>query len=183
MVTNKNSIRQKFLVLKKVIKFKTSKESKINIKLKSLIYTNDLVISSYNNIKSEVNILEFTRFIQKKGKKIVLPSILKVNSHLFFKEWKINTRLILGKFNIKIPTENIFLTPRVLLIPMVAFDKYRNRLGYGGGYYDRTISFLEKENKILKIGIAFDEQQTDLVPTTKFDKKMDLIITPTRIIV
>lgn len=183
MITNKNSIRQQFLVLRKMVKFKTTKELKINNKLKRLINTNDLIISVYNNIKSEVNILEFTRFIQKKRKKIVLPAILKVNSHLFFKEWKINKKLILGKFNIKIPSENIFLTPRVLLIPMVAFDKHRNRLGYGGGYYDRTISFLEKENKILKIGVAFDEQQTDFVPTSKFDKKMDLIITPSRIIV
>lgn len=69
MITNKNSIRQQFLVLRKMVKFKTTKELKINNKLKRLINTNDLIISVYNNIKSEVNILEFTRFIQKKKKK------------------------------------------------------------------------------------------------------------------
>ena len=81
------------------------------------------------------------------------------------------------------PSINVYSTPKILLVPMLAFDKSKNRLGYGGGYYDRTISFLEKKNKILKFGVAFDEQEIKKVPTMRFDKKMDLILTPTKIII
>ena len=63
------------------------------------------------------------------------------------------------------------------------WDKNKYRLGYGGGYYDRTISFLEKNSNILKFGVAFDEQEIKKVPTMRFDKKMDLILTPTKIII
>ena len=63
---------------------------------------------------------------------------------------------------------------------MVAFDIKKNRIGYGGGYYDRTISFLKNKRKIFTIGVAFDEQEIEKVPIMEFDKKLDLIITPTR---
>ena len=67
--------------------------------------------------------------------------------------------------------------PDVVLIPMVAFDKKKNRLGYGGGYYDRMIEKLMKKKKILKIGLAFSRQQINNLPISKYDKKMDYIVT------
>ena len=81
------------------------------------------------------------------------------------------------------PSIKFYATPKILIVPMLAFDKNKDRLGYGGGYYDRTISFLEKNSKILKFGVAFDEQEIKKVPTMSFDKKMDLILTPTKIII
>ena len=57
------------------------------------------------------------------------------------------------------------------------------RIGYGGGYYDRTIEYLEKKNEILKLGIAFDEQEIMKIPKEKYDKKLDIIVTPTRLII
>ena len=102
---------------------------------------------------------------------------------MLFKEWKADDKLIQGKYGIMTPSIKIYTTPKILIVPMLAFDKNKDRLGYGGGYYDRTISFLEKNSKILKFGVAFDEQEIKKVPTMSFDKKMDLILTPTKIII
>ena len=67
--------------------------------------------------------------------------------------------------------------PDVLLVPLVAFDANLNRLGYGGGYYDRIIQKLENKKKILKIGLAFSFQRVKKVPIFKYDKKLDYILT------
>ena len=67
--------------------------------------------------------------------------------------------------------------PDVLLIPLVAFDKNLNRLGYGGGYYDRLIEKLSKKKNIIKIGLAFSFQEIDKVPTNMYDQKLDYIVT------
>tara|TARA_Y100000590_G_scaffold139661_1_gene159952 strand:+ start:3604 stop:3864 length:261 start_codon:yes stop_codon:yes gene_type:complete len=67
--------------------------------------------------------------------------------------------------------------PGILLIPLLAFDKELNRLGYGGGYYDRYISSLEDNYRIIKIGIGFSFQKINNLPTNKYDKKLDFIIT------
>ena len=65
----------------------------------------------------------------------------------------------------------------------LGFDLFKNRIGYGGGYYDRTIEYLEKKNEVLKLGIAFDEQEIMKIPKEKYDKKLDIIVTPTRLII
>ena len=72
--------------------------------------------------------------------------------------------------------KNITLSPDALIVPLLAFDKKKNRLGYGGGYYDRYLNNKTKKN-ILLIGLGFSFQKTKIVPVTKYDKKMDYIIT------
>ena len=67
--------------------------------------------------------------------------------------------------------------PDILLIPLVAFDKNLNRLGYGGGYYDRLIIKLSKKKKIIKIGLALSVQKIDKVPINVYDQKLDYIVT------
>ena len=67
--------------------------------------------------------------------------------------------------------------PDILLIPLVAFDKNLNRLGYGGGYYDRLIEKLSKKKNIIKIGLAFSIQKVDKVPINIYDKKLDYVVT------
>jgi len=64
-----------------------------------------------------------------------------------------------------------------MLVPLIAFDKNLNRLGYGGGYYDRLISKLSKKKKIIKIGLALSIQKIDKVPINIYDQKLDYILT------
>ena len=75
-----------------------------------------------------------------------------------------------------IDSKKIYI-PDIMLIPLVAFDKNLNRLGYGGGYYDRIIEFLKKKKKIITIGLAFDFQKFNSLPISKFDQKLDYIVT------
>ena len=67
--------------------------------------------------------------------------------------------------------------PDILLVPLVAFDKNLNRMGYGGGYYDRLIESLKKKKKIITIGLAFDFQELDTIPISKYDQKLNYIVT------
>ena len=69
-----------------------------------------------------------------------------------------------------------------LLVPLVAFDNRLNRLGYGGGFYDRYIEKIEKIKKVIKIGLAFSFQKISSIPTNQFDKKLDFIITEKEIL-
>ena len=179
----KKDLRIKCLNRRKLVKNKVNKEKKIITKLKNLLNCNSVATAVYYSTKSEVNLMNFVYYMHKNKQKILLPLIEKKNSPLLFKEWTKNGKLIPGKYGIMTPSINVYSTPKILIIPMLAFDNNKNRLGYGGGYYDRTISFLEKNNKVLKFGVAFDEQEIKKVPTMSFDKKMDLILTPSKIII
>ena len=183
MLNKKLKLRKRFLIKRQLIIDRINKEKKINENLINILSSTNLIISLYISVKSEVNLTETSKFMHKNKKKIALPIIENKDMHLLFKEWKDGEVLQKGKYDIKIPINKNFLEPRVLVVPMVAFDIKKNRLGYGGGFYDKTISYLEKKNKILKFGIAFDEQESKSIPVNNFDKKMDVIFTQSRIII
>ena len=103
--------------------------------------------------------------------------VVKKNFDMDFYNFSFDDPLIINKYGIPEPQKKSIVYPDVILIPMVGFDKSLNRLGYGGGYYDRVIEKLMKKKKILKIGLAFSAQQINSLPTSKYDKKMDYIVT------
>ena len=94
-----------------------------------------------------------------------------------FYQWTFDDPLKINKYGIPEPQAKKLIYPDIILIPLVAFDKNLNRLGYGGGYYDRLISKISKKKKILKIGLALTVQKINAVPVTKYDKKLDYILT------
>ena len=105
------------------------------------------------------------------------------NVHIFqlvFLQDKVNRAfdhpLYLNKFGIPEPKKDKKVVPNILIIPLVAFDKHLNRLGYGGGYYDRLLKKMEN-NKLLKIGLAFSYQKVKKLPVGIYDKKLDYVIT------
>ena len=96
---------------------------------------------------------------------------------MIFRKWDRTQPLCLGKFGIPEPHSNhVSLEPDILIVPLLAFDKNKNRLGYGGGYYDKYLYESEKKN-ILTIGLGFSFQKTKYVPTNKYDKKLDYVLT------
>ena len=94
-----------------------------------------------------------------------------------FFQWSCKDPLKINKYGIPETISKKKIYPGILLIPLVAFDNQLNRLGYGGGYYDRYLSRFHDKDKIIKIGIGFSFQKVNNLPTNKFDKKMDFIIT------
>ena len=96
--------------------------------------------------------------------------------------WSFSEPLKINKYGIPEPESTNIVYPDILLIPLVAFDKNLNRLGYGGGYYDRLIKKLSKKKNIIKIGLAFSIQEIDKVPINMYDQKLDYIVTNKHII-
>ena len=94
-----------------------------------------------------------------------------------FYKWSFSDPLKINRYGIPEPEAKDLVYPDIILVPLVAFDKNLNRLGYGGGYYDRLIEKLSKKKKIIKIGLALSVQKIEKVPINKYDQKLDFIIT------
>ena len=94
-----------------------------------------------------------------------------------FLQWSSNEPLKINKYGIPQPISAKIVFPDILLIPLVAYDKNLNRLGYGGGFYDRYINKIEKRKKVIKIGLAFSYQKVKIIPINQYDKKLDYVIT------
>ena len=105
-----------------------------------------------------------------------IPKIGKKYDMNFF-VWSINDPLNINKYGIPEPITNKILYPDILLVPLVAYDEDRNRVGYGGGFYDRYIKKIKRIKKVLTIGIAFSYQKVKKIPIEKNDIKLDFIIT------
>ena len=94
-----------------------------------------------------------------------------------FYKWYKKDFLFINNYGIPEPQTTSKVYPDILFIPLVAFDKKLNRLGYGGGFYDRYIQKISKIKKIVKVGLAFSFQKLKTIPINKHDKKLDIIIT------
>ncbi|MGY9025497.1 MAG: 5-formyltetrahydrofolate cyclo-ligase [Candidatus Pelagibacterales bacterium] len=134
------------------------------------------VFQAYNN---EIDTSELINYLLSRNISICLPSILESNKKMVFRTWSKGENLIKGKFGILEPeTSKEIVIPSILLMPLLAFDENGNRLGYGGGFYDKFIAEMEdKDQNLLKIGVAFSFQKIQQVPTDIHDKKLDWILT------
>jgi len=106
-----------------------------------------------------------------------VPVILGAGQALKFREWTPGCAMQEGAFKAFIPVEGAWIEPEVLIVPLVAFDARGFRLGYGGGFYDRTLEGLRAKRPTLAIGFAFDAQEMDQVPIEDTDQKLDFIVT------
>jgi len=174
---NKSQIR------KKILKIRKQKN------LKRFIFNFDLIldilkkkkvsgriIGGYYPYNYEIDILQILENFKKKKFIITLPKIKK-NSQMDFFQWSKNDPLSINKFGIPEPISRIVKYPDVLLVPLLAFDQNFNRIGYGGGFYDRYIKKIKKRKKVLTIGFAYSFQKVKKIPTNKYDIKLDFIIT------
>ena len=133
-------------------------------------------IGGYYPVNFEIDDLAILKNFEKKNFNISLP-VIKKNFQMDFYKWSFSDLLKINKYGIPEPETKKIVYPDVLLIPLVAFDKNLNRLGYGGGYYDRLIEKLSKKKKIIKIGLALSVQRLDKVPINIYDQKLDYIVT------
>ncbi len=179
---NKYKLRSKIL---KIRKKNASKNIKINLrkffsflKIKKLKCKN---IGGYFPSNFEIDDLKILEMMEKKKFHISLP-VIKENNQMNFLQWSINDLLKINKFGIPEPITSKIIVPDILLVPLVSFDNELNRLGYGGGFYDRYIEKIEKVKKVIKIGLAFSYQKIKKIPTNKFDRKLDFIITEKEIL-
>ena len=174
---NKSQIRKKILKIrkqKKIKKFILNFNLILNILKRKRI--SGKIIGGYYPYNYEIDILQILKKFEKKKFIITLPRIKK-NSQMNFFQWSTNDPLAINKFGIPEPISKMVKHPDVLLVPLVAFDKNFNRIGYGGGFYDRYIKKIRKRKKVLTIGFAYSFQKVKKISTNNYDIKLDLIIT------
>ena len=179
---SKEKLRKKLIKLRKInFKNQTINFNQFNRILKKLNLKNNINIGGYYPINSEISCLNVLEILEKNNFKISLP-ITKKNNNMDFYEWSFQDSLRVSHQGIPEPNTKKKVIPDVLIVPLVGFDRYKFRLGYGGGFYDRYIGKILKFKKILTVGFAFSFQEISKIPINKFDQKLNFILTDKEII-
>ena len=166
----------KYQIRKKILKLRKSKNLENNhVNFEKLIKVirnqkNIKIVGGYFPFNKEIDDLKILQALEKKKYLITLPKIKKNNQMDFF-EWSFTQPLIINKYGIPEPISNNIRYPDLLLVPMVAYDKKFNRIGYGGGYYDSFLKKISKRKKIITIGLAYSFQKVINIPINRYDKK------------
>ena len=134
------------------------------------------VIGGYYPYNHEIDSIKILEQFEKLNYQVSLPKIKKKSQMDFF-QWSTKEPLSINKYGIPEPISNKIILPNILLVPLVAFDKNLNRIGYGGGFYDRYLKKIKKNKKIITIGLAYSFQKVKKVPVKKHDFKLDYILT------
>lgn len=111
-----------------------------------------------------------------------VPIIIAAGQPLKFRVWEPDCTLIKGEFGAMIPEAGDWMTPQIVIVPLVAFDRTGGRLGYGGGFYDRTLQMLRAAQPTMAIGFAYTAQEDENLPLELTDQPLDLIVTERGII-
>jgi len=180
MKYDKSYLRNRSLLLRKK-KYLTSKKFNYNLifsLIKKHFYNKKIAIGGYYPSNYEVNILKFLEEAGKKKFRITLPVIKSANK-MTFKSWVFKEPLYVNKFGILEPKDSRKkIIPDLIMVPLVAFDKHMNRIGYGKGYYDRCLRQISKIKKnAISLGIAYSFQKCKKIPVNNHDFKLDYIFT------
>jgi 5-formyltetrahydrofolate cyclo-ligase len=143
----------------------------------------EAVVSGFMPIRNEINPLPLMRRLAERGSRLALPTIVGRGQALRFRAWKFGEPLRRGQWGIREPEPGApEVDPDVLLVPLAAFDRRGHRIGYGAGYYDKSILALRARKSILAIGLAFAVQEIDEVPALPHDARLDLVLTEREVI-
>ena len=136
-------------------------------------------VGSFMSIRSEISTNKLNKAILDMKKKLAFPTIEKNSETLIFKTSNSDKNFKLGKFNIPEPTyDNKEIIPQLFFVPCLGFDLRGFRIGYGGGFYDKTFENLKKLNLVFyTVGFAYDEQKQNKLPVEKLDYKLDFVLT------
>lgn len=143
-----------------------------------------LPVSCFWPVGSEIDTRPLLKELHESGARCLLPVVTGKGQPLLFRHWHPGMEMQTASFNIPVPPEDSPEgKPRLLLVPLLAFDGAGYRLGYGGGFYDRTLAGLragagaDPEARPLAIGVAFSGQYLDIVPHDRLDEPLDVILT------
>ncbi len=185
MKYDKSYLRNRFLLKRKKKYLVPEKFNFILIfkLIKKHFNTKKITIAGYYPSYYEVDILKFLEEASKKNFKVTLP-VIKSSTSMSFKSWIIKEPLYVSKFGILEPKNtNKEFVPDLIIVPLVAFDSQLNRIGYGKGYYDRSLKKIKKlKRNAICLGIANSFQKCKSIPVNKHDFKLDYIFTERGII-
>jgi 5-formyltetrahydrofolate cyclo-ligase len=140
-------------------------------------------VSAFLAIGEEIDTLPLIERAVAAGCAIGLPVIERKGAPLLFRRWAPGEPLAEKAWGIREPLPAAALVePDLLLVPLLAFDAAGFRLGYGGGYYDRTLARLRSMKRVVAVGVAYDVQRVDVVPRDRYDEPLDWVLTPTGLV-
>ena len=141
------------------------------------------IVSGFMPMKTEIDPLPLMRALEGQGARLALPVLAGRGKPLTMRAWTFGEPLSEGVWGIREPEpEADEVAPDILLVPLLAFDRAGSRIGYGGGYYDRTIAALRAGKPVTAVGIAFAAQEVAQVPVTAGDARLDLVLTEREVI-
>ena len=182
IVKKKKDLRNKLNERKNLIKRNKTLDFNIDVfyQLTEKIKFNAIdCVGSFMPIRSEISTNKLNKAILDMDKKLAFPTIEKNSETLIFKTSNSDKNFKLGKFNIPEPTnDNKEIIPQLFFVPCLGFDLRGFRIGYGGGFYDKTFANLKKLNLVFyTVGFAYDEQKQNKLPVEKLDYKLDFVLT------
>jgi 5-formyltetrahydrofolate cyclo-ligase len=141
------------------------------------------VVSGFMPLNSEISPLPLMRKLSDVGARLALPVVVGRGLPLLMRAYAFGDALVKGVWGIRVPPPDApEVAPDLLLVPLLAFDRNGNRLGYGAGYYDMTIAALRAQKPVVAVGIAFAAQEVAEVPTTTRDVRLDVVLTEREVI-
>lgn len=136
------------------------------------------VIGGYWPLAGELDIRPLLNACHEQGHKLALPCTPRKGKPLTFREWVPLDDLRAGPYGTREPfPEKLEVQPNLVLVPLLAFTQYGERLGYGGGFYDRTLAKLKEAHEVFACGIGYAAQEAATLPTDRFDQRLDGILT------
>jgi 5-formyltetrahydrofolate cyclo-ligase len=131
-------------------------------------------VSAYMPIRTEIDPLPA---LAAHDGPLCMPVVMGPGQPLRFRAWAPGVAMETGSFGARVPAAGDWLTPAVLIVPLLAWDRRGYRLGYGGGFYDRTLALLRASGPVTAIGFAYAAQEVPQVPTDATDQRLDMIVT------
>ncbi|HUF56604.1 MAG TPA: 5-formyltetrahydrofolate cyclo-ligase [Thermohalobaculum sp.] len=141
------------------------------------LHTGAAVISGYRPIRTELDPTPLMDSLISAGHRLCVPVIEGRGLPLRFREWTTRSPMVEGPFGAFVPEEGDWLEPELLIAPLLAFDRAGRRLGYGGGFYDRTLHRLRQRRRTLAVGFGYAAQEVPEVPADATDQTLNAIVT------
>jgi 5-formyltetrahydrofolate cyclo-ligase len=136
------------------------------------------IVAGYQPIRSAIDPRPLMQRLQEAGATLALPVIVGRDVPLLFRAWTFGAPLTRGLLGISEPDANAEpCVPDIVLTPLAAFDRAGHRIGYGGGYYDRTLEALRARRPTTAVGVAFAAQEVETIPASPHDATLDVVLT------
>ena len=140
-------------------------------------------LSFYWPLPDELDARPLAKALIARGQTLALPVMQGSGRPLLFRRWQPGDPLRQVRFGVQEPDASAsLLEPDVMLVPLLAFDRRGYRMGYGGGFYDRSLAEARLRRQVIAAGLAFAGQETDTVPHDQQDQRLDLVVTEAEII-
>ena len=145
--------------------------------------TPGVLVSGFMPMKTEINPLPLMKMLEEAGAKLALPAIKGRGHPLIMRAYAFGDEFARGQWGIREPKpEAPEVAPDIVIVPLAAFDRAGNRIGYGAGYYDMTLHALRARKPVIAIGLAFAAQEMPAVPTDERDERLDLVLTENEVL-